>query len=65
VTFKDLKKKVSIETAAIITPVQHKLFERLHNKPFWIWDVEEHKQEEIRTKGDCQKNTPRLYLWHW
>jgi hypothetical protein len=53
VTFKDLKKKVSIETAAIITPVQHKLFERLHNKPFWIWDVEEHKQEDIRTKGDC------------
>ncbi|MFL6507126.1 MAG: hypothetical protein ACJ704_04225, partial [Nitrososphaeraceae archaeon] len=21
--------------------------ERLHNKPFWIWNIEEHKQEEI------------------
>jgi hypothetical protein len=22
-----------------------KLFERLRNKPFWIWDVEQHKEE--------------------
>jgi hypothetical protein len=28
------------------------LFERLHNKPFWIWDKEQHKFEDIRTKGD-------------
>ncbi len=23
------------------------------NKPFWIWDREQHKQEDIRTNGDC------------
>jgi len=28
------------------------LFERLHNKPFWIWDKEQHKFEDIKTKGD-------------
>lgn len=48
-TFKDLKKIVSLET----TRQQIKLFERLRDKPFWIWNVEEHKQEDIKTKGDC------------
>ncbi|MFL6399837.1 MAG: DEAD/DEAH box helicase family protein, partial [Nitrososphaeraceae archaeon] len=48
-TFKDLKKRVSLE----FTQQQSRLFERLQNKPFWIWDVQEHKQEDIRTKGNC------------
>jgi hypothetical protein len=47
-TFKDLKKKVSL-----VTQQQNKFFERLQNKPFWIWNIEEHKQEDIRTNGDC------------
>jgi late competence protein required for DNA uptake (superfamily II DNA/RNA helicase) len=25
----------------------------LKGKPFWIWNVKEHKQEDIRTKGNC------------
>jgi hypothetical protein len=25
----------------------------LHNKPFWIWNIEEHKQEDIKTNGNC------------
>jgi hypothetical protein len=29
------------------------VFERLQNKHFWIWNVDEHKQEDIRTNGDC------------
>jgi hypothetical protein len=49
-TFKDLKKRVSLES---ITQQQSRLFERLQNKPFWIWNVEEHKQEDIKTKGEC------------
>jgi hypothetical protein len=40
-TFKDLKKRVSLEAT---TQQQSKLFERVQNKPFWIWDIEEHKQ---------------------
>jgi hypothetical protein len=52
VTFKDLKKKVSLDTSST-TAYRHRLLERLHNKPFWIWNIEEHKQEDIRTKGDC------------
>ena len=47
-TFKDLKKRVSLGVQQ-----QSKLFERLHNKPFWIWNIEEHKQEDIKTNGDC------------
>jgi hypothetical protein len=48
VTFKDLKKRVSLGVQQ-----QSKVFERLHNKPFWIWNSEEHRQEDIRANGDC------------
>jgi hypothetical protein len=49
VTFKDLKKRVSLE----LPQQQFRFFERLQNKPFWIWNIVEHKQEDIRTNGDC------------
>jgi hypothetical protein len=49
VTFKDLKKRVSLE----ISQQQSTLFQRLRNKPFWIWDIDEHKQEDVKTNGDC------------
>jgi hypothetical protein len=29
------------------------LFARLKNKPFWIWNVDAHKAEAVRAKGDC------------
>src|ERR687887_619570 len=48
-TFKDLKKIVSLEP----TQQQFRLFERLQNKPFWIWNIQEHKQEDIKTDGEC------------
>jgi hypothetical protein len=48
-TFKELKKRVSLESAQ----QQSKLFDRVKNKPFWIWNIEEHKQEDIKTNGDC------------
>jgi hypothetical protein len=51
VTFKDLKKRFSLE--ATTTQQQYRLTEKLYNKPFWIWDVQEHKQEDIKTNGDC------------
>jgi hypothetical protein len=51
VTFKDLKKRVSTETTTQLQ--QSKLSGRLKNKPFWIWDIEEHRQEDTRTNGDC------------
>jgi hypothetical protein len=47
-TFKDLKKRVTLEAAQ-----ESGLFERLLNKSFCIWNIEEHKQEDIRTNGDC------------
>jgi Terminase RNaseH-like domain len=48
-TFKDLKKRVSLQ----ISQEETRLFERLKGKPFWIWDKQQHKQEDIRTDGDC------------
>jgi hypothetical protein len=50
VTFKDLKKRVSLETT---TQHQSRLTEKLRHKPFWIWNIDEHKQEDIRTDGAC------------
>jgi hypothetical protein len=47
-TFKDLKKRVS----PLETTQQYRSLERLHNKLFCIWG-EEHRQEDIRTDGDC------------
>jgi hypothetical protein len=29
---------------------------KLHNKPFWIWDKVEHKEEYIKTNGQCCLN---------
>jgi hypothetical protein len=50
VTFKDLHKRVSaLET----TMQEHKILERLRDKPFWIWDSEQHKHQDTDTKGYC------------
>jgi hypothetical protein len=32
---------------------KRELYTRLQDKPFWIWDVDKHKAEDHRTKGDC------------
>jgi hypothetical protein len=48
VTFKDLKKRVTLLTAQ-----ESKALEHLRNKPFWIWNTEEHRQEDARTNGNC------------
>jgi hypothetical protein len=48
-TFKDLQKLIHSQSNS----EQIELFQRLKNKPFWIWNVEQHKQEDRRTKGDC------------
>ena len=50
-TFKELKKRFSDTTQ--LQEQQNRFFERLQNKPFWIWNVDKHKQEDIRTDGDC------------
>ena len=50
-TFKGLKKRLSLEATA--QQQQYKLAEKLYNKPFWIWDVKEHKQEDVTSDGDC------------
>jgi hypothetical protein len=48
-TFKDLQNLVQSQT----DPEQSQLLHRLRDKPFWIWDKDSHRNEDIRTKGDC------------
>jgi hypothetical protein len=48
-TFKDLRKRITLESAQ----QQCRLFDRLQNKPFWIWNIDEHRQQDIITDGDC------------
>jgi hypothetical protein len=50
-TFKDLKKRVSLE----ITQQQSKLADELHKKPFWIWNI-----EELEEKTSKQMETAAL-----
>jgi hypothetical protein len=52
VLFKDLQKLVS-QSQQLKENTGKDLFQRLHNKLFWIWNVKEHKQEDIKTNGDC------------
>jgi hypothetical protein len=52
VTFKDLQKLVHSQ----ISLEQNQLVIRLKDKPFWIWDQKQHKQRDIKTKGDCRFN---------
>jgi hypothetical protein len=49
VTFKDLQKLVQSQSGL----EQSQLLQRLRDKPFWIWDKNQHRQEDIKTKGDC------------
>jgi hypothetical protein len=51
-TFRDLQKRVSLQ-ALTTQQQQSKLTDKLHNKSFWIWNVNEHKQEDIKTNGNC------------
>jgi hypothetical protein len=50
VIFKDLQK---LAQQSRHQQQQSIFFERLLGKPFWIWNIDEHKQEDIRTNGDC------------
>jgi hypothetical protein len=50
VTFKDLQKLVHSQQSG---PEQVQLLQILRDKPFWIWDQKQHKQEDTKTKGDC------------
>ena len=48
--FKDLQKLVSAQQRE---STRKELFERLRYKPFWVWDKQQHKLEDIRTDGNC------------
>jgi hypothetical protein len=48
--FKDLHKLVSQQQQE---NTRKELFQRLQGKPFWIWDKQQHKLEDIKTDGDC------------
>ena len=48
-TFKELKKRVTLETAQ----KRSRLFDICRDKPFWIWHQEQNKLEDISKKGDC------------
>src|SRR5437868_4283002 len=50
-TLKDLKKRII--SSLVQQQQQIQSIDKLQNKPFWIWNIEEHKQEDIRTKGEC------------
>jgi hypothetical protein len=51
-TFKDLRKIVATRSSQ--QQGQTTLFSsRVWNKPFWIWNIEEHKVADITTNGDC------------
>jgi hypothetical protein len=49
-TFKDLGKRIGRSSNQ--QQQQTHSFDKLQNKPFWIWNIEEYKLEDVRTKGE-------------
>ena len=50
-TFKDLQKLIQSEAGA--SGINCNSFQKMQGLPFWTWDRQQHKQEDIRTKGFC------------
>ena len=48
-TLRDLKLRISKQ----VSSTQDKRLDILNNKPFWIWDKEEHKKQYILSNGKC------------
>ena len=45
-----MKKKIT----NLESPIQQtRLFESIKQKPFWIWDIQTHKEQDIRSNGQC------------
>jgi hypothetical protein len=53
VVFKDLQKLVQHSQQQEEENTSKELFRILQGKPFWIWNIQEHRQEDIKTNGDC------------
>ena len=53
IVFRDLHKLVSNSKQE---NTRKELFERLKDKPFWIWYKQQHKLEDIKTDGNCCLN---------
>jgi hypothetical protein len=51
-TFKDLRKIVAT-TSKNQQQQQKQTTSKVSNKPFWIWNIEEHKVADVITNGDC------------
>ena len=51
-TFHDLQKIVQ-QSQSQSDAEQSELLQRLRDKPFFVWTQRQHKQEDIRTKGEC------------
>ena len=66
-TFKDLKKRISSSEQQQQQQQQTQSFDKLQNKPFWIWDQQQHRLEDIKTNGYCCFNhrtdvSPKVFI---
>jgi hypothetical protein len=48
--FKDLQKLVAAQQQE---STRKQIFRRLQDKPFWLWDKQQHREEYKRTDGGC------------
>jgi hypothetical protein len=52
-TFKELQKIILQNQNNNIIKSSNNDFDIFHNLPFWIWNQQEHKKQDILTKGKC------------
>jgi hypothetical protein len=48
-----MRKRINNSSTLGISQQQTRLFDICKDKPFWIWDIQEHKLEDFSTKGEC------------
>ena len=60
-TLKDLQKLVQSQQSG---PEQSQLLQRLRDKPFWIWNREQHKQEDMSGDNNQSKKPDVDYLFY-
>lgn len=45
------------------TQQRTQFFDRLDNKPFWIWDIEQHKQLDIQSNHESVGPEKPWFMW--
>jgi hypothetical protein len=62
IVFKVVFKNLKLISHSQRENTSKELFQRLQGKPFWIWNIEEHKQKDIKNKVGLRDKCSLKYI---